>query len=74
MTVREVPLHGDARTLAAAAPRFNMVAVHWRGAGSVYFRTRAGRGTWSAWQKADDDVSPDRRSTENRLRGWRRCL
>ncbi len=71
MTVREVPLHGGARTLAAAAPRFNMVAVHWRGAGSVYFRTRASRGTWGAWQKADDDVSPDRRSTENRLRGWR---
>src|SRR5438876_7080380 len=71
MTVREVPLHGGARTLAAAAPRFNVVAVHWRGDGSVYFRTRAGHGTWSAWQAADDDVSPDTRSTENRLRGWR---
>jgi hypothetical protein len=71
MTVRDVPLHGGARALAAAAPRFNMVAVHWRGTGSVFFRTRAGRGPWSAWQKADDDVSPDVRSTENRLRGWR---
>src|SRR5438093_488525 len=56
LTVRDVPLHGGGRSLAAAAPRFNMVAVHWRGAGSVYFRTRAGRGPWSAWQKADDDV------------------
>ncbi len=71
LTVRNVPLHGGGRALAAAAPRFNMVAVHWRGTGSVSFRTRAGRGAWSAWQAADADVSPDARSTENRIRGWR---
>jgi flagellar hook assembly protein FlgD len=48
-----------------------MVAVHWRGAGTVEFRTRADRSAWSAWQTADDDVAPDATSAENRLRGWR---
>jgi hypothetical protein len=69
MTVREVPLHGT-RTLAAAPHRFNMVAVHWRGTGSVLFRTRGGHG-WSAWQAMDDDMSPERGSDENRIRTWR---
>jgi hypothetical protein len=67
MTVREVPLHG-ARTLAAAPHRFNMVAVHWRGTGTVLFRTR-GVHDWSAWQAMDDDMSPDR--GENGVRTWR---
>ena len=70
LTVRDVPLHAGARSLAAAAPRFNMVAVHWRGAGSVLFRTRDGGSAWSAWQIADADLSPDSRSTENRISGW----
>jgi hypothetical protein len=69
LTVREVPLNG-ARTLASAPHRFNMVAVHWRGAGTVLFRTR-GTGGWSAWQAMDDDVRPDRGSSENRVRTWR---
>jgi hypothetical protein len=69
MTVREVPLHGT-RTLAAAPHRFNMVAVHWRGTGSVLFRTRDTHG-WSAWQAMDDDMSPDRGNSENRFRTWR---
>jgi hypothetical protein len=52
LTVREVPLHGE-RTLAAAAPsRFDMVGLHWRGSGSVDFRTRSASGRWSAWQPA----------------------
>jgi hypothetical protein len=52
LTVREVPLHGE-RTLAAAAPsRFDMVGLHWRGSGSVEFRTRSVSGRWSAWQPA----------------------
>ena len=69
MTVREVPLHGT-RTLAAAPHRFNMVAVHWRGTGSVLFRTR-GAGGWSAWQAMDDDMSPDSGTGENRVQAWR---
>jgi hypothetical protein len=69
MTVREVPLHG-ARTLAAVQHRFNMVAVHWRGSGTVLFSTRGARG-WSAWQAMDDDMSPDAGNSENRVRTWR---
>src|SRR5919205_2669004 len=30
MTTRDLPLHGG-RTLASAQPRFDMVALHWRG-------------------------------------------
>ena len=70
LTVRNVPLRSGDRSLAAAPPRFNMVAVHWRGSGSVYFRTRASGAAWTAWQKADDDVGPDASSSENRLGGW----
>ena len=41
MVSRTVPLHGT-RALAAAPPaRFNLVGVHWRGSGSVLFRTRS---------------------------------
>jgi flagellar hook assembly protein FlgD len=69
MTVRDVPLHGS-RTLAAASPRFDMVAVHWRGSGSVLLRTRSSAGRWSRWQAADADTGPDAASAENRLRSW----
>jgi flagellar hook assembly protein FlgD len=68
--VHDVPLQAGARALAAATPRFNMVAVHWRGAGTVEFRTRASASDWSAWQTADADVLPDATSSENRIRTW----
>jgi flagellar hook assembly protein FlgD len=73
MTVRTVPLGAPAgeRMLAAKAPRFNMVGVHWRGAGAVEFRWRSPSGGWSTWTNADDDIKPDTRSSENRIRGWR---
>ena len=54
LTMREVPLHA-ARAPAAATPRFNMVGLHWRGSGSVSFRTRSSAGGWSPWRTADDD-------------------
>src|SRR6476469_4712758 len=54
MVVRDVPLHAS-RTLGAAAPRFNMVGLHWRGAGAVYFTARTLDGRWSAWVQADAD-------------------
>jgi N-acetylmuramoyl-L-alanine amidase-like protein len=54
MVVRDV-LPRPARSLASAAPRFNLVGVHWQGAGTPWFRTRALDGRWSAWQAADDD-------------------
>jgi hypothetical protein len=73
LTVREVPLHGG-RTLAAAMPQFDMVGLHWRGTGSVQFRTRSLGGRWSAWQRADPEAEdvPNVGSAEARAaRGWR---
>jgi hypothetical protein len=55
LTVREVPLHGE-RTLAAATPQFDMVGLHWRGTGTVQFRTRSLGGLWSAWHSADPEA------------------
>jgi N-acetylmuramoyl-L-alanine amidase-like protein len=68
ITMREVPLHGE-RTLAAAPPaQFDMVGLHWRGPGSVEFRTRSIAGRWSAWHPAAPEAEdlPDRPS-----RSWR---
>ena len=59
LTVREVSPHA-ARGLAGAVPRFNMVGLHWRGSGSVSFRTRSASSGWSAWRKADDDQHVER--------------
>jgi hypothetical protein len=55
MVVRDVGARSDARTLAAAAPRFNMVGVHWQGSGTPWYRVRRGSGAWGAWRPADDD-------------------
>jgi hypothetical protein len=73
LTAREVPLHGG-RTLASATPQFDMVGLHWRGTGSVQFRTRSLEGRWSVWQRADPEAEdlPDVGSAETRAaRGWR---
>ena len=66
----------SARDLHTAAPlhvkRFQLVGVHWRGNGTVLFRTRSVRGLWSAWHRAapgEDDL-PDR-GTEGFRGGWR---
>ena len=60
--MREIPLHA-ARSLQAAAPRFNMVALHWRGSGAVSFTTRSASGRWTPWRIEDDD--------NNRAHSWR---
>ncbi|MFL5982189.1 MAG: peptidoglycan recognition protein [Gaiellaceae bacterium] len=74
LTMREVPVHA-ARTLAtSSAQRFDMVGVHWRGSGSVEFRTRSVAGRWSGWQQAAPEVedAPDRATAEARASsGWR---
>ena len=62
LTMREVPLHAT-RSLQAATPRFNMVALHWRGSGSVSFATRSDSGRWTPWRVEDDD--------NNRSHAWR---
>jgi N-acetylmuramoyl-L-alanine amidase len=72
MTMREVPLHGE-RTLAATSPHFDMVGLHWRGTGSVRFRTRSVSGTWSAWRAAapEGEDLPDTTTPEARAaHGW----
>ena len=54
---RNVPLAGE-RALASSKPpaRFNLVGLHWRGPGSVQFRTRSLAGRWSAWEVADPEA------------------
>ena len=54
---REVPLAGQRVLAAAQAPeRFNLVGLHWRGEGTVEFRTRALGGRWSGWHPAAPEV------------------
>jgi hypothetical protein len=64
-----------AREFHGAAParigRFDLVGLHWRGSGSLVFRTRSLAGRWSSWRAAapgEDDL-PDR--GREGLRGWR---
>jgi N-acetylmuramoyl-L-alanine amidase len=75
LDVRELPV-GRTRTLSATGPLepFQMVGIHWRGTGTLAFRTKAVDGRWSAWQPVveDEGDAPDRRSAESRaMRGWR---
>jgi N-acetylmuramoyl-L-alanine amidase-like protein len=66
LVVREVSSAGQVRA------RFDLVGLHWRGAGKVRFRTRSVRGRWSAWRIADVDEHVNSRSAEaTRTRGWR---
>jgi hypothetical protein len=68
----------SARDLHTQAPlhvkRFQLVGFHWRGSGSVLFRTRSLSGRWSAWRPAapgEDDL-PDRGTNEGRATArWR---
>ena len=72
---RDVPL-GAQRSLTAGKPagKFNLVGLHWRGSGTVQFRTRSLSGRWSGWldaaPEAEDqpDVGTDERT---RLASWR---
>ena len=72
VVARDIPVRG-VRTLASAQQRFDMVGLHWRGHGTVDFRTRSVSGRWSVWRGAapEADDLPDAGSRENRLRGWR---
>jgi hypothetical protein len=72
LTMREVPLHGG-RNLAASTTHFDMVGLHWRGSGTVQFRTRSVAGRWSGWQRADPEGEdlPNVGTAEARAaRGW----
>jgi N-acetylmuramoyl-L-alanine amidase len=51
--------------------RFDLVGLHWRGSGSVSFRTRSLAGRWSSWHDAaPEDDGPDAGTHEPRGRGW----
>ena len=72
---RDVPLAGE-RSLAASKPpaRFNLVGLHWRGPGSVQFRTRSLVGRWSGWEDAAPEAEdqPDTGTDERaRASSWR---
>jgi len=56
LVARDLPL-GGARvpSLLQPPPRFDLVGLHWQGAGTVDFRTRSAGGRWSAWRRADVD-------------------
>jgi flagellar hook assembly protein FlgD len=75
MVVRDVPVvAAHARTVHRAPLRFNMVGLHWRGPGRLWFRTRAPSGSWSAWQPARPEAEdlPDRGTREAAAgRGWK---
>jgi hypothetical protein len=71
----ELPGAGE-RTLAAPAPtgEFQLLGLHWRGAGSVRYRVHRSSG-WSEWRRAEAERAdaPDRGSPETarRAAGWR---
>jgi hypothetical protein len=71
LTMREVPLHGQRTLASAAVTRFDMVGLHWRGPGSVVFRTRAVAGRWSAWRRAAPEAEdlPDPGTSESTASG-----
>ena len=79
MVSREIPVgqaDGPRRSLLArpAPVAFEMVGLHWRGSGDVWFRTARERGAWSAWRHArpESEDQPDRASPErDREAGWK---
>jgi hypothetical protein len=71
ITAREIALHpsqAGERTTASSPGRFDLVGVHWLGAGSVEIRTRRPDGRWSPWEPVEEagGDQPDPRSAEGR--------
>ena len=75
IVARDVPLAGERTLASASAPeRFNLVGIHWRGSGTVEFRTRSTSGRWSAWHDAAPEAEdqPDAGTRERARKGaWR---
>ena len=74
LVVRDEPVNARAERSHAAPVRFDMVGLHWRGPGSVWFQTRSLAGVWSAWQPVapESEDLPDRATAEGRARaGWK---
>jgi len=74
ITSVDLPVQGERVPAVSRSQRFDLVGIHWRGSGSVRFRTRSLGGRWSRWRAADpepEDV-PDPYSVEGHaLAGWR---
>ena len=65
--VRDEPLSATSGFRARQAPLdFNLVGLHWKGPGSVSFRTLSRAGRWSAWREAAAEAEdlPDADSAE----------
>src|SRR5438132_2528038 len=56
IVARDVPLRGERTLASSTTPRFDLVGLHWRGSGSVGFRTRSVAGVWSSWRPAAPEV------------------
>lgn len=74
LTAVEVPVAGARSLSLVRSPRpFTMVGLHWRGTGTVEFRTRSLASRWSVWHEAAPEAedAPDRGSPERAAaRGW----
>jgi flagellar hook assembly protein FlgD len=67
IVARDVPLAAARASVARPAPLdFNMVGIHWRGSGRVWFRTAARPGEFSPWHPAqpEEEDAPDPGSDE----------
>ena len=73
--VRDEPVSGATGLHARRAPlEFNLVGLHWRGPGRVWFRTVSPAGKPSAWREAEAEAedAPDADSAEGAARrGWK---
>ena len=73
--VRDEPVSATSGLRAREAPLdFNLVGLHWKGPGSVLFRTLSRAGRWSSWRKAAAEAEdlPDAGSAEGAARpGWK---
>src|SRR2546423_823517 len=71
LTARALPVRNGA--VASTEQSFDLVGMHWRGSGTIRFRTRSARGGWSAWRVAapESDDLPDANTPEGRRnRSW----
>jgi len=73
--VRDVPVSQAGVVQARQAQEeFNLVGLHWKGPGTVSFRTASPDGAWSGWHDAAPEVEdkPDSDSAEASAgRGWK---
>ncbi len=75
LVARDEPVGAARMSAPRPAPRdFDLVGLHWKGPGTVSFRTLSSAGTWSRWHAAAPEAedSPDLSSRERMAgRGWK---